>query len=75
MINFQINTCFSSCLAGLKTSIVDQKTWSVPYFVLFCLGQIGMVGFALEQTISMINFIAQLRGDVGTKNVDRLERN
>jgi len=34
-----------------------------------------MVGFALEQTISMINFIAQLRGDVGTENVDRLERN
>jgi len=39
------------------------------------IGQIGMVGFALEQTISMINFIAQLRGDVGTENVDRLERN
>jgi len=34
MINFQINTCFSSCLAGLKTSIVDQKTWSVPYFAV-----------------------------------------
>ena len=32
-----------------------------------------MVGFALEQTISMINFIVQLRGDAGTNNVDRLE--
>ena len=37
------------------------------------IGQIGMVGLALEQTISMINFIAQLRGEAGTKNVNRLE--
>lgn len=37
------------------------------------IGQIGMVGLALEQTISMINYIAQLRGEAGTKNVNRLE--
>ena len=35
--------------------------------------QIGLVGFALEQTISMINYILRLKGNAGTSDVTQFK--
>jgi pimeloyl-ACP methyl ester carboxylesterase len=61
-------------LAIRGTEPFEQTSWGVGLDLYEAdIGQIGMIGLALDQTVSMINFIAQLRADEGTENVDRLE--